>query len=409
SPLAAGSYVLEVGDGPLDLAAVAAEPSGPFAFTVGPGADHPTIFEAEPPGRVAASTVGNHFGFHGLAHDPETGLIYARHRMLDPELGRFITKDPLGYVDGPSAYAFAMNSPANYKDPLGLEAAWFGRQQKARHGERGIDLDAAIAAELQRRHQEEVAIEAKLLGSHLNATGFDWASAPSVLKNEAFRYFNRSKTVRDAAAWSGVVAGDTACDQSSVFCAVDWQTLGAGARTMELGVLAGVAVFDPFAVPGGLARGGIHVAAYRAGLADDLLVAREMGALSRIQAANQAADIHFAVGYRSSIEPRATFYIHPGPGAAHRGEIFQGAWIARDLHKQLRQLVGKADARKFTAALKKGVVGPKAESGIKILNKPVLGYTHELKIGRSAQRLLGRVDENGVMIFERFVRGGLHK
>ncbi|MEM8997431.1 MAG: RHS repeat-associated core domain-containing protein [Acidobacteriota bacterium] len=138
SPLAAGSYVLEVGDGPLDLAAVAAEPAGPFAFTVGPGSDHPTIFEAEPPDRVATSTVGNNFGFHGLTHDPETGLIYARHRMLDPELGRFIMKDPLGYVDGPSAYQFATNNPVSYSDPLGLQV--MPSQEDFRHMQNGRQI-----------------------------------------------------------------------------------------------------------------------------------------------------------------------------------------------------------------------------------------------------------------------------
>jgi hypothetical protein len=58
--------------------------------------------------------------------------------------------------------------------------------------------------------------------------------------------------------------------------------------------------------------------------------------------------------------------------------------------------------------LKKGVVGPTGESGIKALHTPVNGYTHELKISGSAQRLLGRVDENGVLVFDKLVRGGLH-
>jgi RHS repeat-associated protein len=50
----------------------------------------------------------------------ETGLVYARNRYYDPELGRFISVDPMGYVDGPNVYAFAGNDPANLSDPLGL-------------------------------------------------------------------------------------------------------------------------------------------------------------------------------------------------------------------------------------------------------------------------------------------------
>jgi RHS repeat-associated protein len=59
------------------------------------------------------------FGYQGLPRDPETGLIYFRNRYYDPELGRFITADPKGYVDGPSMYAFEMDDPANGSDPMG--------------------------------------------------------------------------------------------------------------------------------------------------------------------------------------------------------------------------------------------------------------------------------------------------
>ncbi|GIW97582.1 MAG: hypothetical protein KatS3mg111_0915 [Pirellulaceae bacterium] len=101
-------------------------------------------------------------------------------------------------------------------------------------------------------------------------------------------------------------------------------------------------------------------------------------------------------------------YLSPGVGGAARGQVFKHAWIKHDLYNKLRGLVGKADFNKFLAALKKGVVGPMGESGIKILANPVGKYTHELKIGGSAQRLLGYIDENGVLIFDKFVRGGLH-
>ncbi|MEL7060881.1 MAG: RHS repeat-associated core domain-containing protein [Acidobacteriota bacterium] len=80
------------------------------------------VLHAEPESDLlVGSTVGNVHGFHGRPHDDETGFVYIRNRYYDPAMGRFITADPLGYVDGPSVYAFAMNSPVNYGDPLGLQ------------------------------------------------------------------------------------------------------------------------------------------------------------------------------------------------------------------------------------------------------------------------------------------------
>ena len=78
------------------------------------------LFEVPDPREISASAAGNNFGFHGLPHDPETGLVYVRNRYYDPELGRFISADPLGYVDGPSLYGFAGNTPYNSSDPMGL-------------------------------------------------------------------------------------------------------------------------------------------------------------------------------------------------------------------------------------------------------------------------------------------------
>jgi RHS repeat-associated protein len=83
-------------------------------------------------------------------------------------------------------------------------------------------------------------------------------------------------------------------------------------------------------------------------------------------------------------------------------------WIKRELYRQLPTLVGAADTKKFIAALRKGIVGPVGESGVKILTPAWGKYTHELKIGASAQRLLGCISESGQIIFDKFLRGGLH-
>ncbi len=69
---------------------------------------------------------------------------------------------------------------------------------------------------------------------------------------------------------------------------------------------------------------------------------------------------------------------------------------------------------KFVSALQKSVqagrtVAAKNEQGIKALSRAENGYTHELKINNSAQRILGKFDEKtGVLIFDNFIPAGLH-
>jgi RHS repeat-associated protein len=67
---------------------------------------------------MAAASV-NEFGHQGLMEDEETGLIYNRGRMLNPTLGRFLQRDPAGYVDGLSLYEYVMSDPIGGFDPSG--------------------------------------------------------------------------------------------------------------------------------------------------------------------------------------------------------------------------------------------------------------------------------------------------
>ena len=64
------------------------------------------------------SDYGSFHGFTGRYHDFETGLAYFRARYFDHNLGRFIGRDPAGYVDGNSLYNgyFVPNG----MDPMGM-------------------------------------------------------------------------------------------------------------------------------------------------------------------------------------------------------------------------------------------------------------------------------------------------
>jgi RHS repeat-associated protein len=71
------------------------------------------------PGGVSA--VANPFTFTGQRLDPETVLMYYKNRYYSTALGRFISRDPIGYwgAANGSLYEYVAGAPTNWVDPLG--------------------------------------------------------------------------------------------------------------------------------------------------------------------------------------------------------------------------------------------------------------------------------------------------
>jgi RHS repeat-associated protein len=64
-------------------------------------------------------TQAQNLRFPGQYFQIETGLAYNWHRHYDPVTGRYTQPDPLGFVDGPSVYAYARSSPYMHTDREG--------------------------------------------------------------------------------------------------------------------------------------------------------------------------------------------------------------------------------------------------------------------------------------------------
>jgi RHS repeat-associated protein len=69
-----------------------------------------------------ASAVASPWGFTGRRSDEESGLAHFRARTIDTTLGRFLSRDPIGYEAGPQLYT-AFFAP-NDVDPSGYEQGW---------------------------------------------------------------------------------------------------------------------------------------------------------------------------------------------------------------------------------------------------------------------------------------------
>ena len=62
------------------------------------------------------------YGFQGRRLDSGTdGLMYFRNRYYNPQLGRFISRDPLQYVDSYSLYEAFRGNSYTHKGPMGLD------------------------------------------------------------------------------------------------------------------------------------------------------------------------------------------------------------------------------------------------------------------------------------------------
>ena len=69
---------------------------------------------------ITINSIQNNIRFPGQYFDEETGLYYNVFRYYSANIGRYISRDPIGISQGLNLYAYVRNNPINLYDPLGL-------------------------------------------------------------------------------------------------------------------------------------------------------------------------------------------------------------------------------------------------------------------------------------------------
>ncbi len=80
-----------------------------------------------------AKAIPQNLRFQGQYLDRDIGLHYNTFRFYDPDIGRFVTQDPIGLAGGENLQLYAVN-PLSWVDPLGLSGERFPTWMATRQG-----------------------------------------------------------------------------------------------------------------------------------------------------------------------------------------------------------------------------------------------------------------------------------
>ncbi|AAY40019.1 RHS repeat domain-containing protein [Pseudomonas syringae] len=107
--------------------------------------------------KLVVNEVEQNLRFQGQYFDAETGLHYNTFRYYDPEIGRFITQDPIGLLGGFNLYGYCRN-PTAWIDPLGLDWNYFLSNEDGAYYH-GRASDKTSLSDVMRRHGKNKGVD----------------------------------------------------------------------------------------------------------------------------------------------------------------------------------------------------------------------------------------------------------
>jgi len=85
----------------------------------------PTIYDATWSNTRSTSSYDNVVLYTGREQDPESGIMHYRNRYYSTELGRFVSRDPIGFRDSMNLVSYVRGAPTTSVDPSGLACTPF--------------------------------------------------------------------------------------------------------------------------------------------------------------------------------------------------------------------------------------------------------------------------------------------
>jgi RHS repeat-associated protein len=252
---------------------------------------------------VADSAVSNPWRYRGKRVDQEIGLVYFGQRYYDPAVGRWISPDPIGSIDGPNLYRFCRNNPLKFVDYFGLAAEM-----------NGDEFDDYFYGEYEPHCYCERHRECKRGGD----IGSSFGGVMDLLSNPRFQ---GSMQAFGGLVEAGIGGGMTLAS-GAIAAPLGWPVMAHGLDQFITGMSVALSGNPRETVTAQLLQE-IGLSPYAAGLIDSSLsIAGSMGGVFAIHASRLAAFPNFRLPISSALTESSGWVLPEGGG----GALIKGRW-----------------------------------------------------------------------------------